>query len=61
MEKFICLGLDTFSFEKVLAVLLIFTGVWLVTTSKSRRQMERESLLSPLFDSNYLICIIQNE
>ena len=38
----IYLGLDTFSFVKVLAVLLIFTGVWLVTASKSRAQMERE-------------------
>ena len=38
----IFLGLDTFSYLKVLAVLLIFTGVWLVTASKSRAQMERE-------------------
>ena len=38
----IFLGLDTFSYLKVLAVLLIFTGVWLVTASKSRVQMERE-------------------
>ncbi len=35
-----CFG--TFSFVKVLTVLLIFTGVWLVTASKSRAQMERE-------------------
>ncbi len=38
----IFLGLDTFSYLKVLAVLLIFTGIWLVTASKSRVQMERE-------------------
>ena len=38
----IFLGLDTFSYLKVLAVLLIFTGVWLVSASKSRVQMERE-------------------
>ena len=38
----IFLGLDTFSYLKVIAVLLIFTGVWLVSASKSRAQMEQE-------------------
>ncbi|MDE6452162.1 MAG: DMT family transporter, partial [Odoribacter sp.] len=34
----VCLGLDTFSPVKVFAVALIFSGVWLVTISKSRSQ-----------------------
>lgn len=36
----IAVGMDTFNITKVIAVLLIFSGVWLVTTSKSRAQME---------------------
>ena len=36
----ICIGLDTFNITKVIAVLLIFGGVYLVTVSKSRAQME---------------------
>lgn len=35
----ITLGMDTFSLQKLFAVLLIFFGVCLVTRSKSRRQM----------------------
>lgn len=38
----ICIGLDTFNITKVIAVLLIFGGVYLVTVSKSRSQMEQE-------------------
>ena len=38
----ICIGLDTFNITKVTAVLLIFGGVYLVTVSKSRSQMEQE-------------------
>lgn len=34
----VCLGLDTFSPVKIFAVVLIFSGVWLVTISKSRSQ-----------------------
>lgn len=34
----VCLGLGTFSPVKIFAVLLIFSGVWLVTISKSRSQ-----------------------
>ncbi|WP_071134108.1 DMT family transporter [Millionella massiliensis] len=38
----VCLGLDTFNLSKLAAVLLIFGGVYLVTTSKSRQQMDDE-------------------
>ncbi len=34
----ICMGLDVFTPAKALAVALIFSGVWLVTNSKARRQ-----------------------
>lgn len=36
----VTLGMDTFSIQKLLAVLLIFTGVTLVTRSKSRKDMQ---------------------
>ena len=35
-------GLDTFGFTKGAAALCVFAGVWLVTKSKSRAQMEAE-------------------
>lgn len=35
-------GLDSFSLGKMLSVVLIFAGVYLVTTSKSRADMERQ-------------------
>lgn len=38
----IYLGLDTFNLEKAAAIVLIFAGVFLVTRSKSRADMERE-------------------
>jgi drug/metabolite transporter (DMT)-like permease len=34
----ICLGLDTFTPLKVMAIVLVFSGVWLVTISKARPQ-----------------------
>lgn len=34
----ILMGLDVFTPAKALAVALIFSGVWLVTNSKARRQ-----------------------
>ena len=37
----VCLGLDTFNFMKGVAVVLIFGGVFLVTTSKSRSDMAK--------------------
>ena len=37
------LGLDSFTPMKFIAVGLIFTGVWLVTISKSRADMERQA------------------
>lgn len=40
----VALGLDTFGFTKAAAALSVFTGVWLVTKSKSRAQLERERL-----------------
>lgn len=38
----IYMGLDTFNIEKALAICLIFGGVWLVTRSKSKAQLEQE-------------------
>ena len=38
----VCWGMDTFNWVKVLSVILIFTGVWLVTSSKSKAQMQGE-------------------
>lgn len=38
----VALGLDTFGFTKATAALCVFAGVWLVTKSKSRAQMETE-------------------
>lgn len=35
-------GQDSFSFRKLLAAILVFAGVYLVTQSKSRADMERE-------------------
>lgn len=38
----VCLGMDTFNTIKALAVLLIFTGVYLVTASKSKKDLDAE-------------------
>lgn len=40
--QFILWGMDTFGITKALAILLIFAGVFLVTMSKSRKDMESE-------------------
>ena len=37
----IFLGLDSFNLTKGIAVVLIFSGVWLVTVSKSRKDMKK--------------------
>ena len=39
-------GIGIFQWSQALAVVLVFTGVWWVTKSKSRRDMEREKSLS---------------
>jgi drug/metabolite transporter (DMT)-like permease len=39
----ITLGMDSFNWVKACAVLLIFCGVYLVTSSKSRRDMKLEA------------------
>lgn len=39
----IFLGQDNFGIEKVLAAILVFLGVYVVTQSKSRQQLEEES------------------
>ena len=39
----VCLGLDSFNVMKGLAVAMIFVGVFLVTTSKSRADERREA------------------
>lgn len=41
----IMMGQDTFSWTEPISALLIFTGVYFVTTSKSREDLERERLL----------------
>ncbi|MDE5709520.1 MAG: DMT family transporter [Alistipes sp.] len=38
----VVIGLDSFGFSKGLAALCVFAGVWLVTKSKSRAQLEAE-------------------
>lgn len=38
----VAMGLDRFGWGKALAAAAVFTGVWLVTKSKSRAQMEAE-------------------
>lgn len=38
----ISLGLDSFNLTKAFAILLIFSGVYLVTASKSRAELEKE-------------------
>lgn len=38
----LAVGMDTITVEKMVAVALIFTGVYLVTMSKSRAQLEQE-------------------
>ena len=37
----VALGLDRFGFFKAAAAMLVFTGVWMVTQSKSRAEMEK--------------------
>lgn len=37
----ICWGMDSFNAVKVVAILLIFGGVYLVTKSRSREEMEK--------------------
>lgn len=39
----VCWGMDTFNVTKILSVVLIFGGVYLVTASRSRADMEREA------------------
>lgn len=40
------IGLDTFGWDKVIAGILVFAGVYFVTSSKSRAQMDAEKMLS---------------
>lgn len=39
----VCWGMDSFNLTKILSVALIFGGVYLVTASRSRADMEREA------------------
>ena len=36
----VCWGMDSFNTTKIIAVVLIFGGVYLVTSSRSRKEME---------------------
>ena len=38
----VAIGMGVFNWQKVVAILLVFTGVYIVTRSKSRQQMEAE-------------------
>jgi drug/metabolite transporter (DMT)-like permease len=38
----VILGIDVFGWKKILAAVLIFLGVYIVTQSKSRQQIENE-------------------
>jgi drug/metabolite transporter (DMT)-like permease len=38
------LGMDTFGYEKIVSTVLVFAGVYIVTQSKSRAQIELEKL-----------------
>ena len=38
------LGMDTFGYEKIVSTVLVFAGVYIVTQSKSRAQMELEKI-----------------
>ena len=40
----VAIGLDTFGFTKAGAALCVFVGVWLVTKSKSRAQLDTEKM-----------------
>ena len=42
------LGMDSFGYEKVISTVLVFAGVYIVTQSKSRAQMEQEKLKKEL-------------
>ena len=39
----VMVGQDTFSFQKALSAVLVFIGVYLVTQSKSRADLEKEN------------------
>jgi len=41
----VLVGQDTFSFQKLFSAILVFVGVYLVTQSKSRADMEREQIV----------------
>lgn len=44
----VCLGMDTFNLTKGIAIAMIFSGVYLVTASKSRNEMVEESRLQSI-------------
>lgn len=48
----VAIGLDTFGFTKAGAALCVFVGVWLVTKSKSRAQLEMEARQQPADSGN---------
>ena len=40
----VAMGLDSFGADKILSAVLVFAGVYFVTQSKSRAQVEAENL-----------------
>jgi hypothetical protein len=46
------MGLDSFGLDKLFSAVLVFTGVYFVTQSKSREQVELERKAAELNHSN---------
>ena len=46
----VCIGQDSFSVTKLVSAALVFSGVYLVTQSKSRADLEQQN--SQSFDKN---------
>ena len=42
----VLMGIDTFGIEQLLAAILVFAGVYMVTRSKSREDIEKEKVQS---------------
>lgn len=54
------IGIDTFGYEQALSGLLVFSGVYIVTQSKSRAQMEAEKLAKMSKNENSEVSELDN-
>jgi drug/metabolite transporter (DMT)-like permease len=43
----VAIGMDTFGWQKAIAIVLVFLGVFIVTQSKSKAQLEAEKQRNP--------------